>query len=152
MNLQEVTPLVEASLAGLKVDPALCRGTKPGQWSYTIKGSAVWIDVFSSEANSGKWYIQVMSPICEVPDRKTAEFYQDLLEINYNLYGSWICKKNNWLYITCLRETVGIDQSEIDATFDRIGFYGSDYKAKLTFKYEGCWNPKTEEVITGGRG
>ena len=33
MNLQEISPLIENSLAGLKVDPALCRGQKPGQWS-----------------------------------------------------------------------------------------------------------------------
>lgn len=148
MNLQDISPLVEASLAGLKVDPALCRGAKPGQWAYTQRGATVWIDVYTSEANQGKWYFQVMSPLCAVPDRKTFEFFQDLLEINYKLYGSWICKKDGWLYVLSLRETVNLDQSEIDATLDRVSFYSSDYQAKLSFKYEGCWDPKPVE---GGR-
>lgn len=152
MNLQEAAPLVEASIRRLNCDPVLCRGQKPGQWSYTLRDAAVWIDVFSSETNQGKWYIQVMSPLCEVPNRKSAEFFQDILEINYQLYGSWFCKKDNWLYIMCLRETVGLDQTEVDATLDRVAFYKSDYHAKLQFKYQGSWDPKAPEVITGGRG
>lgn len=148
MQLNEITPLIEASLAGLKVDPALCRGEKPGQWSYKLKDATVWIDVFTSDVNQGKWYIQIMSPLCAVPDHKSAEFFQDLLEINYKLYGSWIAKKDGWIYIMSLRETVNIDQTEIDATLDRVAFYSSDYYAKLSFKYEGCWKPKP---IEGGR-
>jgi hypothetical protein len=151
MTLQEVAPLVEASLAGLKVDPVLCRGQKPGQWSYKLKDATVWIDVFSSDVNQGKWYFQVMSPLCEVPARKSAELFQDVLEINYKLYGSWICKKDGWLYVLSLRETVNIDQSEIDATLDRVAFYSTDYHSKLSFKYEGCWDPKPPVNISGGR-
>lgn len=149
MNLQEITPLVETSLAGLKVDPALCRGAKPGQWSYKLKDATVWIDVYTSEANNGKWYFQVMSPLCAVPDDRQLEFFQDLMEINYKMYGSWMCKKDGWLYVISLRETVNIDQSEIDATLDRVAFYSTDYFSKLSFKYQGAWKPKPVE---GGRG
>ena len=151
MTLQEITPLIEASLAGLKVDPALCRGEKPGQWSYKLKDATVWIDVFTSDANQGKWYFQVMSPLCAVPNRKSAEFFQDLLEINHKMYGSWMCKKDGWMYVITLRETVNIDQSEIDASLDRVAFYSSDYYAKLSFKYEGSWDPKTPENTSGVR-
>ena len=151
MTLQEITPLIEASLAGLKVDPALCRGEKPGQWSYKLKDATVWIDVFTSDANQGKWYFQVMSPLCAVPNRKSAEFFQDLLEINHKMYGSWMCKKDGWMYVITLRETVNIDQSEIDASLDRVAFYSSAYYAKLSFKYEGSWDPKTPENTSGGR-
>lgn len=152
MNLAEITPLVETSIAGLKVDPVLCCGQKPGQWSYKLKDATVWIDVFTMESNPNKWYIQVMSPLCAIPDRKAPEFYQDLLEINYKMFGAWMCKRDGWLYVLNLRETENIDQSEIDATLDRVAFYSTDYYAKLSFKYEGCWNPKPPVSTEGNRG
>lgn len=142
MNIAQITPLVEASIAGLKVDPALCRGEKPGQWSYKLKDANIWIDVFNFESNPAKFYLQVMSPLCVLPDKKTEEFALDILEINYKMIGASICKRNDWLYVINIRETDNIDQSEIDATFDRVGFYSTDYYAKLAFKYEGCWTPK----------
>jgi hypothetical protein len=152
MTHQEVYQMVEKSIEGLKVDPALCRGEKPGQWSYKLKDATIWIDVFEWNAGSGKYYIQVMSPLCVVPDLKTQEFLLDVLEINYKLVGCSICKKGDWLYILNLREIEGIDQSEIDATLDRVGFYSTDYYGKLAFKFEGCWTPKPPADTTGSRG
>jgi hypothetical protein len=149
MNIQEITPLIEASLAGLKLDPAQCRNEKPGQWSYRQQKADVWIDVFTFQDNPNKFYLQVMSPLCLVPDNRREEFLLDVLEINYKLVGCWIAKRNDWLYVINLRETLNIDQSEIDATLDRVSYYCNDYLAKLSFKYEGCWIPKP---IEGGRG
>lgn len=142
MNLEEVTTLVESSITGLKVDPVACRGEKPGQWNLTVKGATVWIDVFNFQSNPDRWYFQVMSPLTAVPDRNVEAFYQNVLEINHNLYGSSICKKENWMYVMSLREAVGLDQSEVDATIDRVSHYSSDYYGKLSFKFEGSWNPK----------
>lgn len=149
MNIAEITPLVEASLAGLKLDPVKCRNEKPGQWSYSQQKSNVWIDVFAFDGNPDKFYIQVMSPLCLVPDKRREEFLLDILDINFKLVGCGIAKRNEWLYVLNLRETANIDQSEIDATLDRVSFYCNDYFAKLGFKYEGCWTPKPVE---GGRG
>ena len=150
MNIEQVSPLIEASIAGLKVDPALCRGQKPGQWSYKLKDASVWIDVFAFDTNPGKFYLQVMSPLCAMPEKKQLEFLTDILEINYKIVGCSICKKGDWLYILNLRETDNIDQSEIDATLDRVAFYSTDYYAKLAFKYEGCWAPA--KPVEGNRG
>ncbi|HEY0030853.1 MAG TPA: YbjN domain-containing protein, partial [Bacteroidia bacterium] len=142
MNLQEITKLVETSIAGLKLDAVASRGAKEGQWSIKVKDATVWIDAFDFPTSPGKFYLQVMSPLCAVPDKKKDEFAWDLLEINYKLCGSWMCKKENWIYVLSLREASGLDQSEVDATLDRVSFYSSDYYSKLNFKYEGCWLPK----------
>jgi hypothetical protein len=131
----------------LKIDAATCRGEKPGQWSFKIKDASVWVDAFSFPANPDKFYFQVMSPLCAVPDKNKEAFITDLLEINYKMYGSAMCKKENWIYVLSLREADGLDQSEVDATFDRVGIYSSDYYSKLSFKYEGCWLPKTSEAV-----
>lgn len=142
MLLEEVSVLVEASIAALGVEPGLCRGDKPGQWNLKYKGSTVWIDVFNFPANPDKYYFQVMSPLTVVPDRNQESYMQNLLEINHNLYGAWISKKEDWFYVMSLREADNLDASEIDATLDRVAFYSADYYGKLTFKFEGSWDPK----------
>lgn len=142
MDLAQTSELVETSIRGLNVDPVACRGQKPGQWSLIYKGATVWIDVFNFETNPGRWYFQVMSPLIAAPDKNQEAIYQNLLEINHSLYGSSICKKDGWIYVMTLREADGLDQSEVNAALDRVAFYCSDYKGKLTFKYEGSWLPK----------
>ena len=42
MTYDEMATLVEKSIEGLKVDPALCRGQKKGQWSLKLKDATVW--------------------------------------------------------------------------------------------------------------
>ncbi|MFY9307424.1 MAG: YbjN domain-containing protein [Bacteroidia bacterium] len=142
MQLKEISQLVETSIAGLKLDVSTSRGAKDGQWSLKIKDASVWIDAFDFPNNPGRFYLQVMSPLCAVPDKKADEFAWDLLEINYNLYGCAMCKKEGWLYVLSLREAAGLDQSEVDAIIDRVSFYSTDYYSKLSFKYQGCWLPK----------
>lgn len=142
MSLNETTQLIETSIANLKIDVAAARGAKTGQWSLKIKDASVWIDVFDFQTQPEYYYIQVMSPLCVVPDKKADEFAWDLLEINCNLYGCAMCKRDNWIYIVSLRDAKGLDQSEIDALIDRVSFYSSDYFSKLSFKYQGCWLPK----------
>lgn len=139
---------IESSIRELGVDPGLCRGDKNGQWNLTYKGATVWIDLFSFPANPEKFYFQVMSPLLRVPDRNVEAFALNVLEINHSLYGSWMCKKNDWFYVMSLREADHLDKSEIDATLDRVAFYSSDYKGKLAFKYEGSWDPKPTDSAT----
>ncbi len=150
MDLIQTSALVEDSIRGLKVDPALCRGQKPGQWSIIYKGATVWIDVFNFQDTPDRWYFQVMSPLIVVPDKNLESFYQNLLEVNHTLFGSWICKKNDWTYVMFLREAAGLDLNEINATLDRVAFYCSDYQGKLKFKFEGSWLPKTTPPANTG--
>lgn len=150
MTLQEVTPLVELSLAELGVDAKAARGEKQGHWSFKLNNSTIWVDVYESAAHDGKWYFQVMSPLCAVPNKRTSEFLNELLEINFTMYGSWIAKKDGWAYVTALRETMNLDQSEIDATLDRVTHYSAEWREKLVAEYRGCWEKATAE-LTGER-
>jgi hypothetical protein len=150
MGFNEISQIVETGLTTLQLNPAECRGAKPGQWGYKQRDANIWIDVFSYPDKPDTYYLQVTSPLCAVPDKRADAFYQDLLEINFKMYGSWMCKKDNWLYVFHLREAEGLDQSEFDATLNRVSFYSADYYGKLSFKYEGCWLPKAENPTGGG--
>lgn len=151
MNQAEVTPIIEQSLRGLNLDPQACKGKTDRQWNLKMKDSTVWIDLFNFDARPDKWYIQVMSPLLAVPQRRREEIMEDILELNAKLYGCAICKKKEWFYIVNIRETDGLDQSELDATLDRVGIYSNDYFGKLSFKYEGAWDKKEKphSIIPG---
>lgn len=88
-----LTEYIEKSIEEVGSDPYKSRGKKDGQWTFKYKNSTVWVDVFSYPANPEKYYFQVMSPLCKMVDEKKEEFAIDLLEINYSLYGCWICKR-----------------------------------------------------------
>ncbi|MCC6251749.1 MAG: YbjN domain-containing protein [Bacteroidia bacterium] len=142
MTLESLSFLVEQSIVEIGKDPVLSRGDKPGQWTISYKGSTVWIDIFNFPDNPNRYYFQVMSPLLRVPDRNHEEIFRNILEINHNLYGSWISIKDNWMYVLNLRESDNLDQSEIVATLDRVAFYSNDYYGKLSFKYEGSWDKR----------
>jgi hypothetical protein len=145
MEFESTFELIEASIAEIGADPILCRGDKKGQWNITYKGATIWIDLFNFSTNPEKYYFQVMSPLVRMPDRNVEAFSLNLLEINHGFYGSWISKKNDWFYVMSLREADNLDKSEVDATIDRVAFYSADYYGKLTFKYEGSWDPKAND-------
>ncbi len=145
MTYDSLYALVEKCISDLGIDPILSRGDKPGQWTITYKNSTVWVDIFNFQDNPDRYYFQVMSPLLRVPDRNQEAIFKNILEINHNLYGSWISIKENWMYVLSLREAENIDESEINATFDRVAFYSSDYYGKLSFKYEGSWDPKATD-------
>jgi hypothetical protein len=137
-----VTDYIEKSLQEIGFDPRTTRGEKEGQWTINYKNSTVWIDLFSYPQNPEKYYFQVMSPLCRMVDRQKEEFAIDLLEINYLLYGCWICKKDDWIYIMHLREADNLQKTEIDNTIERVAVYSSEYWGKLSFKYKDAWDKK----------
>ncbi|MDD2386292.1 MAG: YbjN domain-containing protein [Bacteroidales bacterium] len=136
---------IESSIKEVGIDPISAKGQKEGQWTFKYKKSTIWVDVFSYPTNPDKYYFQVMSPLCKMVDENKEEFAIDLLEINYSLYGCWICKKEGWIYVLNLREADNLQKEEIDATIDRVAAYSSEYWGKLSFKYKNAWEVKTQE-------
>jgi hypothetical protein len=139
-SLAQYYLLVENSIKGLNVDPVACRGEKPGQWSYSKGKATIWIDVWQMMAPPNKSYFQVMSPIMEVPSAGLEDFYKELLEINYDFYAVGFVKKDKWIYIKTIREVENLEQSEVNAMLDRVGYYADDWISKLKYKYVGDKN------------
>ncbi|MFL5762972.1 MAG: YbjN domain-containing protein [Bacteroidia bacterium] len=141
-NLQLYYDMVDKCIADLGVDPSLCRGEKPGQWSLKKGSAAVWIDIWYIEQEN-RSYFQVLAPVMEVPPANQQAFFQELLEINYTLYGVAFVKFENWIYVKLIRECDGLEQKEAAATINRVGWYADEYDDKLKVKYG---------VVVGGRG
>lgn len=134
MSIENYYNIVENCIRNLGVDPALCRGENPGQWSL-VKGSAkVWIDVWYIE-NEKREYIQVMCPVMEVNTSNPQDLYKELLEINDKLFGCAFTIYNNWVWLKVIRECAGIDEAEASAMILRIGNYSDQYDDYLIGKY-----------------
>lgn len=141
-NLQHYFDMVEKSIIDLGVDPAVCRGEKPGQWSLKKGSASVWIDIWHIEQEK-RAYFQVLAPVMQVPEMNQQAFFQELLELNYTLYGVAFVKFNDWVYVKLIREIDGMEQKEAAATINRVGWYADEYDDKLKVKYG---------VVVGGRG
>ncbi|MBI5219387.1 MAG: YbjN domain-containing protein [Bacteroidia bacterium] len=131
--------MVENIIRGLGVDPAVCRGEKEGQWNLQKGSAPVWIDVWTTQDNYG--YFQAIAPVCEIPTVNTQAFYQEVLEINHQLYGVGMTKYENRIYMKVIRELDGLDQNEALAMFNRVGYYADEYDDLLKNKYFGGNQP-----------
>jgi len=135
--LQNYYEMFENVIRSLGVDPTACRDTNnAGQWNMKRGSADVWIDIFSANNNSGlTGYLQIMSPVCEIPTVNAEAFYAEVLETSHNLYGVGFTKYQNWIYIKGIRELDGIDEKEITSMLNRVGVYADQYDDHFKNKY-----------------
>jgi len=79
--------------------------------------------------------MQIMAPISEIPATNKEAFYQEVLEINHDLYGVGMTKFENWIYIKMIRELEDLSEEEAFAMFNRIGNYADQYDDFFKDKY-----------------
>lgn len=141
--LENYYQMVDNVIRNLGVDPDQCRGEQPGQWNLKRGSASVWVDVWNIQTDNGdRGYFQVMAPVMEIPVDNLGAFCKELLEINHTLYGVAFTINKNWCYIKMIREVEGLDENEVSAMLNRVGFYADDYDDKLKAKYG---------LTTGGR-
>ncbi len=133
-NIEHYYQIIENCIKRLGVDPAICRGEKSGQWDLKKGSASVWIDVWKKE-NEDYGYMQIMAPISEIPANNKEAFYQEVLEINHDLYGVGMTKHENWIYIKIIRELEDLSEEEAFAMFNRIGNYADQYDDHFKDKY-----------------
>lgn len=143
-ELENTYLLVENAIRKIGVDPALCKGEKPGQYTMKQGSASVWIDVlFIPRENSS--YFQVMSPVMSIANvSNKAGLYEELLAINDLLYNVAFTTYNNFVWLKTIRETKGLDEDEIIAQLRRIGTYADQYDDILRQKYDATY------VASGG--
>lgn len=133
--------MVEEVLNDYKIDVPAARGEQPGQWNLKLGSASVWVDVFQSRDANGSitnyGYLQVMSPVSDVPVNNQHLFTKELLEANHSLYGVAFTIFKEKAYIKSIRELQGLDKSEIVSTFDRVGIYADEWDDKLKERYFG---------------
>ena len=134
-DLKKYNQLVENCIKKIGVDPTTCYDKNSNQW-FLKKGSAdVAIAVRWEEVNKAA-YIQILSPVMQIPSSNKESFYKDLLEINLSLYGVAFAMDTKWAYLGMVREAEGIDENEMMNMLQRVGNYADHLDDKLKAKYK----------------
>lgn len=127
---------VEGAIKKLNVDPALCKGEKPGQFNMKQGSVSIWIDVWNIEREN-RAYFQVMAPIMSLANvTNQLGLYEELLKINDQLYNVAFTIYDNFVWLKSTREVHGLDEDEVAAQIKRIGTYGDQYDDILKQKYD----------------
>jgi hypothetical protein len=126
--------MVEACISSLGLDPSTLRGAKEGQWNLQKGSAPVWVDVFYDEHNQCS-YIQMLSPIVEVPANNTIAFYEEVLKKGHDLFGVGFTQFDKWVYIKSIRECENLQQAEVMAMLNRVGVYADEYDDYFKNKY-----------------
>ncbi|MEM7039519.1 MAG: YbjN domain-containing protein, partial [Bacteroidota bacterium] len=119
----------------LGADAEKCRGNTPGQWVYKDKTAIVYVDAWYIESEK-RSYFQAMTPVMRLPtEDKHAEFFKELLELNDKMFDVAFTLFNGFAWIKNIRETEGLDRSEVMATMTRVANYKARYDVRLKEKY-----------------
>lgn len=144
VNIQDYYKIVEDAIDELGVDPNSCRDeNEQGAWALMRGNQEVWIDCWYIEEED-MVYFQVLAPVFETPDTLPVEFYRDILEINYSLFGVSFGIYKNMLALKVIREANSMDKDDALAMISRIGNYAAEYGPDLSIKYLGI-DPNTAE-------
>lgn len=145
--MQDLTPyyeMVEACIREIGIEPSTVRNEKQGQWSLQKGSAPVWVDVFYDDNNKCA-YIQMMSPIVEVPSNNTIAFYEEILKKGHDLFGVGFTQFDKWVYIKSIRECKNLQQSEAMAMLNRVGVYADEFDDYFKNKYAVASFRKTDE-------
>lgn len=136
-NIKEFYTLVEDAIAQLGVDPNNCRDDEEnGAWALMRGNQEIWVDCWYVE-DEDKIFFQVLAPVFEVPENMTVEFYRELLETNYSLFGVSFGIYKNMLALKAIRDANGMDVEEALSIISNVGAYASEQTPALSIKYLG---------------
>lgn len=130
--------IVEGALKKLGVEPTDARGENQGQWNLKRGTATVWIDLWKIDEEKGT-YFQTISPVMTLPGSKEKkdQLFEELLRINYQLFGMAFTVHEDGIYLKSIREVEGLDESEVIHMIGRCGNYSDHYNDKLVKKFGG---------------
>lgn len=136
LDLSNYYRIVEDAIEALGVNPTETRTQKAGQWDLRKGSASVWINVFLSRERDDYGYLQIMSPVMKVqPGDKREALFEELLQLNHQLYSVAFSIHDGWLYLRTIRELEGLSMEEALAMLTRIGVYADEYDDHLKKKY-----------------
>jgi len=137
---QDLSPyyfIVDNAMRDLGLEPSETRGEMQGQWNLAYGEITLNIDLWDVEEQDGKIVFQVQAPLVIQPKKKLGEFYRELLEINYILYGVAFSTVEESVYLKTMRDAGAIKQKDVSEMIEYAGFYAEHYQKALADKY-GC--------------
>ena len=133
-RLEKYYEIIERAISKIGVDPVNFRGSKPGEWTLQRNDYSIWVDLWNDEQEDVD-YLQVVSPVMEIPDESQMVLFKDLLQINLSLCGVAFCVHGNQIVLKGTRVAEGLDMEEAYAMILLVSKYVSDFAPMLLEKY-----------------
>ena len=137
INISEYYKMVEDAINVLGVDPETCKDeNEQGAWALMRGDQEVWMDCWYVEEEE-RVYFQVLAPMFEIPEDMPAEFYRELLEVNYTLIGASFGVFKSMLALKLIREVNNFSKDDALLMISRVGGYAEQYGPVFSEKYLG---------------
>lgn len=124
-DVERAVALVEQTIRGLGIDPAVSRNQRDGHVAYALRrGSArILIAVHAPAGELTEGRIRVVAPVVKAPDAENeAAVFRRLLEANATeLVGSAFALSGQEVVVVSERSVQDLDASEVDAMVRNVG-------------------------------
>ncbi len=145
--MEKYIQTIENALLAIGVEPENARNADEGQWSIFRGEIEIFLDFWmTGDEETWNYYweeknvpvFQVIAPICNLPTFNTEEFYQDLLELNLQLfYGSFMIKKEeNMLCVKYRFTSNDFSVDHVVQAIESISYYAEFFQTRLMAKYQ----------------
>lgn len=137
-KMGSVKEMIDAYIDSIGLKKLEIYDSNKKNWRWKV-GSAT-LDVFIQDVKteSGtRTYLRIFSGLMKIPERKQAEFYKYLLQMNDSSLGVKLTKMpdSDWIYATCERDIRGMDYSELTTCIADMEYWADklDDELKTTF-------------------
>jgi hypothetical protein len=127
---------VEDILEAIGVDPVQARLTTEQGFGWNFRRGSAIIEVYVSE-QSGRGYLQVLSPICHLPTQGLLPLYRRLLELNLQLTNASLGVYLDVIYVFNERPLEGLDATETNNIITLVAGYADDLDNQLVNEFGG---------------
>ncbi len=132
-KIEAYVPIINEIVSSLGVPPSECYNEEKKIWSLQKNNAKVDIIMFSISNKNGESedYIEISSPVMEIPSKETEKFFKKLLEINSTSIGVKFAIDKDWAWLLVQRELKGLDRNETLTMLERIGNFSNDMQKNL---------------------
>ena len=118
--LQTYYKLVDEAITELGINADETKGEQAGQWNLRKGKFDIMIDVWEQE---NQFLLQVVSPLCSLPDENKEGFLLHLLQKNYGLSGVAYAIMDDSVFLKYTTEAGSLSKENIVSLLTKTAFY-----------------------------
>jgi len=135
-NLQTYASAVAQILLAIGVDPQNAAMSVAQGYGWNFKRGSALIEIYIA-VHEGVGYLQVLSPIVDLPPANLLPLYRRLLEMNLQLTAAALGVFNEIVYVFHERPLDGLDSEEANTIINTVAAYADDMDDKLVQEFGG---------------
>ncbi len=135
-DLQSYASTVAQILLNIGIDPQQAAMPVQQGYGWNFKRGSATVEIYIA-VHEGVGYLQVLSPLIELPQANLLPLYRRLLETNLQITAAALGIHNDVVYVFHERPLEGLDSQEASNIINMIGAYADDLDDKLVQEFGG---------------